>query len=112
IIGVNTDASVRRQGKGEERPINALEARSILLAALAFVNGVVTFDEDTPIHLIERIQPDVLVKGADYDPQVDDPKDKKYIVGRNEVLHYGGDVQVIDLVAGFSTTNIVNKLQK
>lgn len=111
IVGINSDASVRRQGKGEERPINPIQARASLLSALEFVGGVVEFDADTPIALIEQIIPDVLVKGADYDPSVSDPADKKYIVGREVVLANGGEVKVVDLVQGYSTTNIVNKLK-
>lgn len=112
IVGINSDASVKRQGKGDERPINSVEARATLLAGLEFVGGVVEFDDDTPLSLIEAIVPDVLAKGADYNPDETDPENKKYIVGREIVLNNGGEVKAIDLVAGYSTTNIVNKLQK
>ncbi|MBD3636925.1 MAG: D-glycero-beta-D-manno-heptose 1-phosphate adenylyltransferase [Crocinitomicaceae bacterium] len=112
VVGINSDASVKRQGKGDERPINAIDARATVLAALECVGAVIEFDDDTPLALIEIIQPDVLVKGADYDPKISDPNDSKYIVGREIVLEKGGSVEVIDFVPGFSTTNIVNKLQK
>lgn len=111
VVGINSDASVKRQGKGDERPINPVDARATLLAALGFVGAVVEFDGDTPIEIIEKIVPNVLVKGADYDPQEADPNNKKYIVGREVVLDNGGEVKVIDLVPGYSTTNIVNKLK-
>lgn len=111
IIAINTDASVKRQGKGEERPINPESSRALILAALAFVDGVVFFDEDTPVSLIEFLEPDVLVKGADYDADEPDPSSKKYIVGRETILAKGGEVKTAALVEGFSTTNIVKKLK-
>lgn len=111
IVGLNTDASVKRLGKGNERPINSEESRALLIAALSFVDGVVVFDGDTPIELIQQLQPDVLVKGADYDPNVTDRSDKRYIVGREEVLLHGGIVRTVDLVDGFSTTSIVQRLK-
>ncbi|MDR0803438.1 adenylyltransferase/cytidyltransferase family protein [Fluviicola sp.] len=82
VVALNTDASVRRQGKGPERPVNPENSRAFLIAALGFVDGVVLFDEDTPLHVIERLIPSVLVKGADYDADETNPTDKKYIVGR------------------------------
>ena len=112
VIALNTDDSVRRQGKDTNRPINPEDARSLVLASLGFVDGIVFFDEDTPLDVIEALQPDILVKGADYDPEESDPSSKKYIVGSKEVKSYGGSVQVIDLVAGFSTTEIIRKSSK
>ncbi|MCG8577805.1 MAG: D-glycero-beta-D-manno-heptose 1-phosphate adenylyltransferase [Flavobacteriales bacterium] len=112
IVGINSDASVKRQGKGNDRPINQFSARATVLAALGFIDFVVEFDDDTPIKLIETIQPDVLLKGADYDPQVADSNDKRYIVGREIVLENGGSVEVIDLVEGYSTTNLINQMKK
>ncbi|HRP52981.1 MAG TPA: adenylyltransferase/cytidyltransferase family protein [Fluviicola sp.] len=112
IVGLNTDASVRLQGKGEERPINPELARAFVLAGLGFVDAVILFDAPTPESLIEELKPSVLVKGADYDENQEDPKHKQYIVGREKVLAYGGDVRTVDLVPGFSTTNIVSKLKK
>lgn len=112
VIGLNTDASVKRQGKGDDRPVNNSDARALILAGLGFVNFVVEFDDDTPLNLIEAIVPDVLVKGGDYDPQETNPDSKKYIVGRDIVLKNNGRVEVIDLVQGFSTTSIIQKLKK
>lgn len=111
IIAINTDASVKRQGKGEERPINPESSRALILAALEFVDGVVFFDEDTPVSVIELLKPDVLVKGADYDANEPNPANKKYIVGRETILANGGEVKTVALVEGFSTTNIVKKLK-
>lgn len=111
IIAINTDASVKRQGKGEERPINPESSRALILAALEFVDGVVFFDEDTPVSVIEFLKPDVLVKGADYDAAETDSSSKKYIVGRETILANGGEVKTVSLVEGFSTTNIVKKLK-
>lgn len=99
IVGVNSDASVRRL-KGQTRPINQQDDRALLLAGMAAVDAVVLFDEDTPLQLIEGLQPDVLVKGADY--TVD------RIVGADVVLRRGGRVLTCDLVAGRSTSNVVN----
>lgn len=112
IVGINSDDSVRRQNKGPDRPVNAFDARSVVLASLACISYVVEFNEDTPIDLIRRIQPDVLVKGGDYDPQETDPDSKKYIVGREVVLARNGEVKIINLVDGFSTTSIIQKLKK
>ncbi len=112
VIGLNSDASVKRQGKGDDRPVNNSDARALILAGLGFVNFVVEFDNDTPLNLIEAIVPDVLVKGGDYDPQETNLDSKKYIVGRDIVLKNNGRVEVIDLVQGFSTTSIIQKLKK
>lgn len=111
VVGINSDASVRRQGKGEERPINLEDARQTLLASLTFVDLVVLFDGDTPEALINELLPDILVKGADYDPNETDKTSKKYIVGSDVVRSHGGQVAVIDLEEGFSTTGIVKKLK-
>jgi D-glycero-beta-D-manno-heptose 1-phosphate adenylyltransferase len=111
VVGVNTDSSVKRQGKGEERPVNPEDARGLLLAALQFVDLVVLFDSDTPLELIRGLLPSVLVKGADYDANEADPSSKKFIQGREEVLAAGGEVRTIDLVPGFSTTAIIGKVR-
>lgn len=103
VVGVNTDASVRRLGKGADRPLVAEGERARVLAALAAVDCVVLFDEDTPLALIERLRPDVLVKGADYAPAA--------IVGAAEVEGWGGRVVRVPLVAGKSTTDLVRKLR-
>lgn len=102
IVGLNTDASVKRL-KGSERPINPEKARQFLLASMLFVDAVVLFDEDTPLKLIEAILPDILVKGSDYKPEE--------IVGYDIVTKNGGEVKTIDLVKGFSTTNLLQKMK-
>ena len=101
IIGLNTDASVRRI-KGPSRPVNDEKARAVVLAALEFVDAIMFFEEDTPYNLIKTVQPDVLVKGKDY--KAED------IVGYDIVTNKGGKVETIELVEGFSTTNIVNSM--
>ena len=111
IIAVNTDSSVKRLGKGDDRPVNAEDARAFVLSALGFVDMVILFDTDTPLEIIEALKPDVLVKGADYDPNETDPTSKKYIVGSDIVHQYGGKVEAISLVDGFSTTGIINRLK-
>jgi len=111
VLGLNSDDSVRRQGKGPDRPVNGYDARATVIASLGFVDFVVEFDSDTPFDLIEAIQPDVLVKGGDYDPQETDKNAKTYIVGRDIVLANKGEVKTINLVKGFSTTGIINKLK-
>lgn len=111
IVGLNSDESVKRQGKGEERPINTIEARQAILSALFFVDYVVEFDDNTPLDLIKLIQPNILVKGGDYNPCETNKNSKTYIVGKEIVESTGGKVDVINLVDGFSTTSIVNKLK-
>ena len=103
VVGVNTDASVRRLGKGSERPLVPEGERARLLAALAAVDCVVLFEEDTPLALIDHLRPDVLVKGADYA--------RTAIVGAAEVEGWGGRVVQVPLVAGKSTTDLVRKLR-
>jgi rfaE bifunctional protein nucleotidyltransferase chain/domain len=112
VVALNTDASVRQQGKGDDRPVNNEEARGIVLAALGFVDLIVYFEEQTPLRVIEELLPDILVKGADYDPNETDPTSKRYIVGSDIVRRNGGDVVAIDLVEGFSTTSIISRLKK
>jgi rfaE bifunctional protein nucleotidyltransferase chain/domain len=112
IVALNTDDSVRRQEKGEDRPVNNEEARALVLAGLGFVDLVIFFNADTPIAEISELIPDILVKGADYDPSEKDQTSKKYIVGSDVVRQNGGEVKVIDLVNGFSTTAIISKLKK
>jgi len=101
IVGVNSDASVRRLGKGADRPVVAAADRARLLAALAAVDCVVVFDEDTPLELIRRLHPDVLVKGADYA--------RDNIVGADEVEGWGGRVVRVPVVQGRSTTDLLRK---
>lgn len=102
IIGLNTDDSIKVL-KGENRPINTEESRARLLAALEFVDMVVLFEEETPIDLIEYLTPDVLVKGNDYK--------EEDIVGYSFVKSNGGRVETVELVDGFSTTNIIDKIR-
>jgi D-beta-D-heptose 7-phosphate kinase/D-beta-D-heptose 1-phosphate adenosyltransferase len=103
IVGLNTDASVRKL-KGEGRPVNGETARAVVLAALETVDAVVMFAEDTPIQLIEAVRPNLLVKGADY------TIDK--VVGADVVAGYGGKVLLIDLVPGQSTTGTISRMAR
>lgn len=103
VLGVNTDESVRRL-KGASRPIIPQQERCELLASFAFIDAVCLFDEDTPLELIESILPDILVKGKDYAIH--------QIVGAAEVLEHGGKVETIDLVEGFSTSTLIEKIKK
>lgn len=112
VVAINTDASVKRLGKGDDRPVNSEESRAFVLSALGFVDMVILFDNDTPLELIQLIRPDVLVKGADYDPCETNSTSKKYIVGSDVVKAYGGQVEAISLVDGFSTTGIIQKLKE
>lgn len=103
VLGLNTDNSVKRLGKSPERPINKEDSRAIILAALECVDYIVLFDEDTPLELITKVLPDVLVKGDDYKPE--------NIVGYDVVTKNGGIVKTITFVEGFSTTGIISKLK-
>lgn len=111
VVGVNDDASVRMLEKGKERPINSEEARAAVITALSSVDMAVIFSEETPLELIQYLQPDILVKGGDYDPNETDPTSSNYIVGSRELKSRGGEVSIIPLVSGYSTTSIVNKLK-
>jgi len=102
VVGINTDTSVKRL-KGESRPVIEEYARLRMIAALAFVDAVCLFDEDTPKSLIEKISPDILTKGSDYTPE--------NIVGADFVVAKGGEVKTIDLVEGFSTSKIIAKIK-
>ncbi|MBN2615739.1 MAG: D-glycero-beta-D-manno-heptose 1-phosphate adenylyltransferase [Bacteroidales bacterium] len=103
IVGVNTDQSVRLLDKGSSRPITDEHARAVLVASLQFVDAVVLFDEETPYELIKTVQPDVLVKGKDYK--------EEDIVGYDIVKARGGKITTIDLVPGYSTTRIEEKIK-
>ncbi len=111
IVALNTDASVKKLGKGEDRPINKEQERMQVIASLAFVDLVILFKEETPFETIQALLPDVLVKGADYDPTIKDKLNKKYIVGSDLVLANNGLVKVIDLEDGFSTTKLIEKIK-
>ncbi len=109
IVGINDDDSVRGLNKAPNRPINNEEARMNVIAALGFVDAVVLFKENTPFELIQQLLPDVLVKGGDYDANEENSNSKKYIVGSDLIRKNGGEVVTINLVEGYSTTNIINK---
>lgn len=103
VIGVNSDASVKRL-KGNDRPVNDESFRATMLASLAIADAVVLFEEDTPLDLINTIEPDVLLKGGDY--SIDQ------IVGAEEVIKNGGEVKIVPFVNGFSTTALIKKIQQ
>ena len=103
IVAVNSDASVKRQEKGDDRPINTLENRMALLAALESVSLVTWFDEDTPLDLILVVRPDVLVKGGDWTPD--------RIVGAAEVTGWGGSVHSIPFRHHTSTTALLERIR-
>jgi rfaE bifunctional protein nucleotidyltransferase chain/domain len=103
LVAVNSDESVRRLGKGPERPIRSAPERCYVLAALEMVDAVAVFEQDTPLELVNWLRPDVLVKGGDYDEST--------IVGAREVREWGGDVVVIPLTPGHSTTSTVERLR-
>ncbi len=101
VLGLNTDASVCRL-KGPTRPVVGQNERARVMAALAAVDAVVLFDEDTPLEIIRAIKPNVLVKGGDYTVET--------VVGHEDVIASGGRVEIVPTVEGFSTTNIVKKM--
>jgi rfaE bifunctional protein nucleotidyltransferase chain/domain len=103
IIGLNTDDSVSRF-KGPERPIQDQNSRARILSSLQFVDMVVLFNEDTPLELISKLIPDILVKGSDYLAE--------NIVGAEVVKKHGGEVKTIDFVSGYSTSRIIEKIKK
>jgi len=103
VVGVNSDHSARRLGKGADRPLVPATERARVLAALASVDCVVLFDEDTPLALIRALKPDVLVKGADYE--------REQIVGAMEVEEWGGRVVRVPLVPDLSTSSLVRRLR-
>lgn len=103
IVGLNADESVRRLNKGPERPINPLEDRMQVIEALRCVDGVLSFDEDTPVELIAKLKPDIHVKGGDYDPD--------QLPETPVIRAYGGRVVVIPLLPGRSTTRIVRTIR-
>ncbi len=103
VVGVNSDASVKRLGKGDDRPLNSQEDRMAVLAALEAVDLVVPFDEDTPLVLILVCRPDVLVKGGDWKPDA--------IIGAREVQSWGGTVHSIPFLHQHSTTALIDKIR-
>jgi D-glycero-beta-D-manno-heptose 1-phosphate adenylyltransferase len=103
IVGLNSDKSVRRL-KGKGRPVLNVEARANMLAAFVFVDAVIIFGEETPAELISRILPDVLLKGKEYELHE--------IAGHETVLEHGGIVETLDLVAGISTSELIDRIKK
>ena len=104
VVALNTDASARRLGKGPERPLNPLADRAIMMAALQSVDLVTWFDEDTPLELITEVQPDILVKGGDYD--------MSRLPETAVVQAYGGRALALPFIEGYSTTALVRKIRQ
>lgn len=102
IVGLNSDSSIRNL-KGESRPILDEESRGILLAALAFIDAVILFSEETPLNIISSLKPDILVKGGDYQTNE--------IIGHKVVQENGGEVVIIPFINGFSTSSIIDKIK-
>lgn len=102
VLGLNTDASVKRLGKAPNRPINDQQSRALVLAGLACIDLLVLFEEDTPYELIRLLQPDILVKGDDYAVN--------QIVGHDVVSAYGGQVRTIPFLKGYSTTALIQRI--
>ncbi len=104
VVGLNSDASVRSLGKGKERPIVPQKERALVLAGLAVVDFVVIFNESTPEALIKKLQPDILLKGADWKG--------KAVAGTDVVTARGGRVEFVKYLPGLSTTNVIEKIRK
>jgi D-beta-D-heptose 7-phosphate kinase/D-beta-D-heptose 1-phosphate adenosyltransferase len=100
VVGLNSDASVSRL-KGPDRPVNHQKARAEVLGSLAFVDYIIVFEEDTPLKLITSLKPDILVKGGDYKA--------KDIVGYREMISWGGRVETIPLLEGYSSSSIIDR---
>jgi rfaE bifunctional protein nucleotidyltransferase chain/domain len=103
VLGLNSDTSIKKLNKGNNRPIQDQESRALILASLESISAIIIFDEDTPAELIKFVQPDVLVKGGDWKPE--------QIAGYDTVKAKGGEVTVIDYIPGFSTTSIEQKIK-
>jgi len=101
IVGINSDASVKKL-KGDTRPINPEQSRALIVASLIMVDAVVIFNEETPLELIKKIKPDVLIKGGDYTIET--------MVGAEVVIENGGSIEIVDIEEGFSTTGIIQKI--
>jgi D-beta-D-heptose 7-phosphate kinase/D-beta-D-heptose 1-phosphate adenosyltransferase len=100
VVGLNSDASVTRL-KGADRPVNSQESRAEVLGALAFVDYIIVFEEDTPMDMITTLKPDILVKGGDY--KIEE------IVGHREVASWGGRVESVPLLEGYSSSSIIDR---
>ena len=103
VVGLNTDGSVRKL-KGDQRPVNDEDFRCLMMASLELVDAVTLFDEETPLELIRALQPDVLVKGGDYTAD--------QVVGAEEVMRSGGEVRIVPLVRGYSTTALIEAIHR
>ncbi len=103
VLGLNTDASVRKLNKAPNRPVNDETSRALVLSGLACIDAIVLFEEETPYELIKFLQPDVLVKGDDYKPE--------QIAGYDVVMAKGGQVKTIPFLKGYSTTALINKIR-
>lgn len=103
VVALNSDASARRLGKGPDRPLNTLEDRMAVMAALESVSLVTYFDEDTPLKIIDLLKPDLIVKGGDYDMEK--------LPETALVRSWGGDAKAIDFQKGYSTTSLVQKIR-
>jgi len=103
VVGLNTDASVRKL-KGENRPVNEESFRALMMASIQIVDAVTLFEEDTPLQLIRVLEPDVIVKGGDY--TIDQ------IVGGEDVLRRGGEIKIVPIVKGYSTSALIEAIQK
>ncbi len=101
IVGLNTDASVSKLKPG--RPLQNEETRALIMASFTYTDAVILFDEETPLALIKSVRPDVLVKGSDYT--------KSTVVGHDIVESYGGSVELVNLLEGFSTSGIIERLK-
>jgi len=102
VVGVNSDISSYWLTKGPNRPINNQNSRALLLSSLFFVDAVILFSEETPLELIKTVKPDILVKGKDYK--------EEDIVGYEFIKSIGGEIKTIDIINGYSTSNIIDKL--
>ena len=102
VVGLNSDESVKRL-KGDKRPIQNIKERKNALIATGYVDKVYTFEKDTPLDLILQIKPDIIVKGGDYVAED--------VVGYNEVIDWGGEIKIVPITPGFSTTSIIEKMK-
>ena len=112
VVAINSDESVKRLGKGENRPINNEKSRQLVMAAISVADIVIIFNEDTPLELIKTLQPDVVIKGGDYDAAERNTESKSYIVGADIMDATGGEVATISFTDGFSTTAIIEKINQ
>ncbi len=112
IVGLNSDVSTKALGKGPDRPVSAEDDRAMVIAALQMVDAVVIFDESTPLELIRELEPDVLVKGGDYDPLETDSDKPTYIVGSDLQRAAERRVETVSTVEGYSTTSIIEKSRR